>query len=1241
MPRKLNTRLLNVGPGGQVPSAQANVLAGAPGVSPLVGQNLDPTLVAPGPGGLMMQGFLTHVADPKNAHPASAIQHDGNPDTLISGNVEGALDELIGALPPEPPRIGQWARHTTFSGIPDWGDLKLEDANLVVRGAIQDNGNDAGSLFPYYYEAPSPAIDEEFVQPGNDPRSDHLWNSGIVSGLLFPPGTGQGLTHIGGFTRNGDIGPAPLELIESARLMARSTGVDAETGLPARQAVTISGKVYPADRGVLALLHFPPSERGDPMTEFIGQSLLDRCIAALLMGGGILGDRCTNHTPCTDPHVCDGQPGGIFALGVKDGKYDPYAFPGRAAGQYDLREIHQGIDGLVGQPLAAPWNDLDDDGNPGDTRDQVDTVPAAGQVRLGTDPDSGVPAEPWGIPVLGSTLAMYNVPQPTDQPGSLSYPIVGNTLFPSTSNFFRYRLPVLKDYSQLRWTPQGVDPNLTQETFRFFTAAPFSAARWEDGTLRTDNLLPTAGHYGTPFDQDYWVWQIARYRHTFLMPSTQVDGLREEVGSYWLVHFKTERDFEKFVRDGIPPWHATEGYELYGSSLVDTTGPEETGNLANEYLNLAPQSPLGRAPEYGYKAFSYHQLRSSILLDPSGVALPPVTTASYDWDTAATPAVVAVMYCSGVAYFTPRQELAGAASFQLDDIVVDLQAGFWEASYRTDDSVLTGDATAPALVSSPCPAFLGVAPFSFGPNPNPVNGGLSATVPIDPNPALGLTATVRDLRLQHIEFPFTHMGSNGSGPFTTTNGPLDADTLLITQPAGTVIDLLGDDEDPSFVRDARLRVFFRRPLAHTSYSRATLPYSAASGHGVELVPAQAGTILFHSTRFDQTNKVGRFGNSAIGALPFTSFPELFPGPKDTRERFLDETYRYADDFSTLPGFGPYDAAARAALLGPGLDTWAGGGIEIPVRAGLAQAAWGDSSWLRQGYHTTDLAVVPTPASKLQVAGLPHRNPPLSASVAVPFPSAGVLMYPQKNYSVGYVPASPAHLAAAQPDYSGFAGDLHYLRAFDVAFSHWPPAAADAVGPRTDAVGQTTVVLRFDGIVLGDFTFKAPGPGRRADDAIAVFVKVPGLTTWMDAGRPDGAGPSKQDPNLDGAGCVVLGPETYDFLDPVTGYRGCYVKVHTGPLAPLFANTGAFAAYTSGDPTGEVPLLVKVEMGRGAVRYNLEYPVDGDSFQPAPVIGADPSTVRGVIGIAVVHPNETLLPPTPVPPPPPGMIVMGP
>jgi hypothetical protein len=196
-----------------------------------------------------------------------------------------------------------------------------------------------------------------------------------------------------------------------------------------------------------------------------------------------------------------------------------------------------------------------------------------------------------------------------------------------------------------------------------------------------------------------------------------------------------------------------------------------------------------------------------------------------------------------------------------------------------------------------------------------------------------------------------------------------------------------------------------------------------------------------------------------------------------------------------------------------------------------------------------------------------------------------------------------------------------MRAVDAAFSH--------SGSPLSVVGDTSVVLRIDGITLEDIRYLAPGPGGLTDNRLVVEIKVPGLTTWMDVGRQDGGGPSKQDMFADGAGCMVVGNETYDFQDPVTGYMGCYVKVHLGPVASLFANTGALSVYTvGGDAGGEVPLLLRVRMDVGVKdRYDLEHIYSGGGvFEVPRKPGASPNAVRGLFGIRLVHPTDVLVSP---------------
>ena len=1244
MPRKLNPATLKTGHGKASPDEGAVrpslTGAGLAGAGPNVGQPVSPAGSIPG-GSLTGEAFSGHIQTPKSAHKASAIEHDGNPEILQSGNVEGALDELIGAVTKRPPFLGQWDPSTVFNSIPDWGYLKLRDASLdnypmtngVVPLANMPTSVDPSNVFPYYFAAPGPAQDAEFLNDGEDPRADWMWNTGLELWVGSEWGRGYGRSHIGAFTRGGDAGPAPLGVVRTARLYPRPTTVDPETGRPARVPVTISGSLFPSDRGVLALLHFPPSAGGTMSAEFLAQPLLTdetviggpqgRVVAALLLGNGILGDKCNQGVPCVEAHVCDGDPGGIFGLGINTvtGKYDPFSFPGRASGQYDLLEMHTGLD-VFGNQLTPPWNDLNGDTVVGAARGATDVIPAPGQVRLGTDPDAGEVPVNYGIPILGGTADYFDV-APTTQLGSLGFRIQGDSLI-EAPNFFRYRLPVLKDYSPstgLKWTPRGDAGTTTQEAFRYFEPSSPTASVYPDADA-VGATLRSAGFYEEGFDEDYWVWQIARYRHTYLLPSIAATGLREDVGSYWLIHFKSEKDFEKCVRDGVFPWDATDGYEVYGSSLAGAPPVhiEEDGNVVNEWAAATPPvAPDGPAPLFGYAANPYHGVRSSILLDPAGTALPAITTQTWSWSSASTPGGnESVMWSSGVAYHTPRLADDGALSFQVLSLDLTLDPGFW-TSFRTDQDDLTAG-VAPAVLASMNPAFVNVAPWAYG-----ADGVLpiSLDVPVG-LPGAGNTPSTGYLGTHRFEVPFEYLGSNGSGTFSDANGPLDADDLDYS--LAQSMEALGDETTPSFTRDGQMRVYLRRPLNHVGDDTTTLPFSITSGHGVALTDTGGvAPLLYHSTKFDKTNQVGLYGNyvvAATGAPLNTSYPVLFGAAKTTSEKFLDETFRIIPNLTAatasvtgVPGT-PYTAAAMNSLVGPGMQGWTGGPIEIPTRIGYAVAPWNAASWLLTENHLGNLVTGGADvADGLQVAGLPDRNPQQMAAAQVPFPSSGMLTYPQDDFS-GASPAATVHYTgAAQPDYSAATGVRQYIRAFDVAYSHYVDGSAQTVA------GQTSIVLAFQGITLEDLAFAAPGPGGLSSNRIAISVKVPGLTTWMDIGRVDGAGPSKQDMYADGAGCQVVGDDTYNYQDPVTGHVGCYVRVHLGPVASLFENTGTWSDYVAGDPIGEAPLLVKVQMDVGAVDYDLEHRNIAGIFEAGPVRpGAAPYTVRGLIGVDVVHPD---------------------
>jgi hypothetical protein len=238
---------------------------------------------------------------------------------------------------------------------------------------------------------------------------------------------------------------------------------------------------------------------------------------------------------------------------------------------------------------------------------------------------------------------------------------------------------------------------------------------------------------------------------------------------------------------------------------------------------------------------------------------------------------------------------------------------------------------------------------------------------------------------------------------------------------------------------------------------------------------------------------------------------------------------------------------------------------------------------------------------LQVAGLPDRNPSLAAGASYPFPPGGMLLFPQHGYNSGYSPTGP--------DYTTLGGIREYVRVFDANY------AGSVV-----AAGQPFFLIRVYGLQLQDYEYTAPGPGTLwSTEGITIEVKVPGLTTWMDIGRVDGSGPSKQDALLDGAGCKVIGPDTFDAVSNQTQHAYSQVKVHVGPAANLFAMAGFGGAsgIDAGD-VGKVPVLVRVRLNEQASGFNLQdaYDPNTRSFLGSPGPGVAPADTRGVIALRV-------------------------
>lgn len=1019
------------------------------------------------------QGLDSHVNAGAGAHPASAISTTTSNGAYFGIDVQANLDELAGIIPPQPPTVGNFSTALTFSGIPDWGQLKLLDGGFVARGDVTppDANNPTNDFFVYReffwppFEAqnvltPANPPGDVFTVAGNDPDTDPVFN---VAAL---PGGGPGVVHQGGFTRG-----APV--IETARVRDVAT---TETN--------VSGALFPADRGVLALFHWPP---GGGIPDFLAQPLTDRVVAAILCGQGLSGD-------------CDGDPGGIFS----EGDPDVFAFPGRATGQYDLVEIHSGTDNQTGDPLPAG------------------PEPAAGQVRLGTDPAAG-PVVVGGIPILGAT----------------SIATGGGT----DTNFFRYRLPHLSDYSSatgLVFTPTIQKP-------RYFEKPAISLDPGID--------LTQAGNY-EDFALDYRTYQVSRYRHQF-------DVTAGDAGSYLMLHFRREQDFEAFARDGIMPDDASLGYELWSASMVNYANPESVDNLVD---TSNPLSPL--------TSEAYHLHRSALFTQVSPVL--SANTLTYDFDRE----VDEVMYSSGVRYFLPNGSGVGT-NWQINELTLSLNDLFNDG-YRLGFNAGSTDITPGLTHANPAILYLGAATASQ----NIVNG-LGA----------GYTGTAF---YQRVDFDYTDLDSL-SGPFDLATGPAPADTADIVLLGGdTPITFSGDDDQCHFWFDARVRAFARRPPAQGAGLLGTSEFLFPNPGAVSL--------LMHTTSHSPSlDSGGSYGNFKVAAGDNPPRPSLVSPRKDVEERFYDEVYRVAAselqtiDSSFNLGLG------IGNLVGPGLP-FPASPIELPTRIGdFSVASFGAASFLRRDFHLEDLSASVVVEDEAQVSGLPDRSPPASDGVENPCPFSGMLIYPQIDYSTGFRPSlADGDISSAQPDYSGVADpERVYIRIFDAAYFNEPSNDDKEPG----VVGQPFLTFRIDGLELEDFAYSAPGPG---SDLIALEVKIPGLTTWMDIGRRDMDGPSKQDPLVDGAGCQVVDPTlTFNGRDATTGTVYCQVRINVGPAANVFANTGLNPLA----PLGEAPVMVRARVK--ALGASLNFTQSGSASSSA--------TPRALAGITVLRHSNGLGP----------------
>lgn len=1138
--------------------------------------------ISPGEVGPASSTLDAHVDNPTGAHPASAISIlDPYTRYFMGPNVEGALNELAALVPPPMGGVGSegvaWLGSTNV-GTPDWGILKLWDGILPFTGNV---AADARAVYPYYYRAPVTASGVGLTGTGIEPSTDPTFN--VVDGVYS--GGGDGAAHAGFVTLSMggvDTGYPTWRLISAV----------------VNPAAVVSGIVSPADRGVIALVKWPTGTEPDFGPAASVADIQARCVAALLLGRGILDNGCDGepggvfneatgglrafatakynanpapgYTFTLDLSSVGGPPAPVTFTAVAGAPANPYEFtvgggPVGTAGNFalalntlyysevlaavtggtDTVTIYLRTPGTVGnapsatitctalpadinvanfgggtdavpRPYAFPGRaagqyNLDEihTGNSSTTGTDPFFNPAAGQVRLLTDPAAAtfVPATvTGGLPIFGATANAIGTVTPV--PG-FPFSIGGGT----TGNFFAYRLPYLKDYS----VASGLVYTPAAEKTRFTTKlAPASAGP-----------LTQAGDYDD-FTADFWAYQIARYRHRFTLATGA--ALTREDGNYAIVHFKKEAYFEAYVRDGVVP--ASD--QLWSVNLVSWTGNAAPYDLLDNLVTSTPGASAANPVN-----------RAEIVEDKNGPFAPAPFGLSF---TLGGVGATTRMFCSGIEYYVPIDvTTANAPNVGISDLTFAYNSLF-DRGYRSHDTVpllgpLSADKRKYALNQNP--VFVSLASFSYEgaetvPPASTIGLGSSVTFP----------ANLGEARRQRIEFGYADLT-----PAATPN-PVPADVAsytLAAVPFSKGICFTGDTNFPVFTTDARVRLFLRRPLVVDGVTGYSEPIAGAN------VPNSTGdVILYHSMREGSATATVPYGN------PSNPLARGLSKEKDREERFLDEIYRYPEDWTPLGV--PADVTQ---LQGPGLP-FGPAPVSVPVRP----IGPNYTGWYLQNLHLSVLANAPgNLGNALQVAGLPARDPSYKEGLLSPAPSRGVLLYPQTDYSAGY---DPVQVAGALSDYSVLTGDRCYIRAFD----------ADAAN-----AGLSTVIFRLWGVDVTDFQYTAPtAPGAAG---MAVMVKVPGLTTWMDAGRADGSGPSKQDIALDGAGCLVTSSVATDTASQI---RYTDVTVNLSPAA-LFING-----------EGKCPVLVKVIIKDNPTGRVLNFVGAGET--------AATNTLRGLVGIEI-------------------------
>jgi len=577
-------------------------------------KSTDPTLLASS-----QSVNVTSAGDILRAHLdkqrgvyTSAQIYDGPSENFYDTDLGSKLDQLEGALPARINRLGtlNLTETTNPIGVVDWGAFKQADGPVWERQETVSVGfgsyisayykNDSSLAYPYFREF-KPSGDST----GSQYRSDPIFNVGInedipvVSSSL--PGSGPGSAHLCSTYKTQPLGDE--REIRPVNLVYDNMGM--------LGGITISGIISPADRGTVALLRIEEGQTDWLTPSTTAEEIMSKVVAVVNLGQGLETTR-------------DGQPGGIFTIG------DAETFPSADLGQYDLSEIQRGTyradhPDLAGDPIAG-----------------ITANAHAGAVRLLRDPSAlyGETHPGGNLPVLFGT-EMWDF----DTESFFNY--TGDS--EEDLNFLAYRLPRLTSY-----LPSDL-PTPLEERGRFFL--PIRPNNQAEGAYFT-----SAGAYAG-YAESTVSDQIARFRYTVkykqikagLEASASSATFNEQnysLGSFVLVHFKTEEAFERLVRDAEIP----SADDLWSVNAVgipydgaDNTTSLVTGSALNEY---GISSALERLIVTGVQGSTVQNAQVVTASSKYGFSL----TKTYNYITSISNEDVRFTTISGVHFILPRTQ---------------------------------------------------------------------------------------------------------------------------------------------------------------------------------------------------------------------------------------------------------------------------------------------------------------------------------------------------------------------------------------------------------------------------------------------------------------------------------------------------------------------------------------------------------------------------------------------------------